>query len=332
MKITPFFACLLALMLIASAASPHVAAHEKRLPRIGIILYTDADLANPMLRQGATRAFADRGLIEGRTANFLWKSVEAHPQSTAGVVEELVKMPVDVLVVSGNNLAAEAARRAPTLPIVLANSDFPVENKLVASYARPGGNITGFTTWADQAIDAKRLALLKEAVPTLKRVAIFSYWQRLERPFAPSMQAGADALGLKIFKVAVLETTDLESAFATAIQSGADGVLVMDYPLAYGESHVRALSDLANKHRLPVMHSVYSAADAGGLLSYAIDQMAVLHKLATYVDKILRGTKPGDLPIEKLSKFELAVNLKAANAIGLVMPPSILVQATRVVE
>lgn len=179
-------------------------------------------------------------------------------------------------------------------------------------------------------LDAKRLALLKEAAPKLKRVAVFTLY-RLDRPFNAATQAGTDALEISIFKVSVVKD-DLEAAFERARQSGADGVLVIDYPLAYSNPHLRALGKLAERHRLPMMHSAFTARDAGGLLTYAIDKIDVVHKVGAYVHKILRGAKAGDLPIEKLSKFELTVNLKAARAIGLPILASILTQASRVID
>lgn len=307
---------------------------------IGVVYYRTplAELAGPVPESPTARAFVEglqeRGWVHGRNARIVWRSGIEHMRGVEGAVEELVRMPVDILVVGGNDIAQESARRAPSIPVVMASSDFPVENGIVASYSRPGGNITGLTNWVGRSLNAKRIALLKEAAPRLTRLAVLAHPvpAGTKRIFGDETQGAADALGVTLLHVGVNRFDALEAAFEKAVAGGANGIFVADYPFAFVRANQLRIVELAAKHRLPAIHSASTASDSGALLTYGFDIAENFRRAAHIVDKILRGAKAGEIPIEDPARLELVVNLKAARAIGLSLPPSILLQANRVIQ
>jgi len=245
-------------------------------------------------------------------------------------VAELVRLKVEIII-SGGPAATGAAKEATvTIPIVMTQDGDPVANGFVASLARPGGNITGLSTLAPE-ISGKQLKILKEVVPRLSRVAVFgtstnpSYAQVLKE-----MEFAAGALGVKLQYLDVLNPKDIETAFQEASKGRADGVLVLQTSLLVSQR--TQVTDLAVKSRLPAIYPQTEYTEAGGLMYYGANAPDLYRRAATYVDKILKGAKPADLPVEQPKKFEFIINLKAAKQIGLTIPPNVLARADRVIR
>ena len=243
---------------------------------------------------------------------------------------ELVTQGVDVIVVGGG-LAIHAVRKATsTIPIVLAVSADPVGSGLVASLAQPGGNVTGLSILAVEAA-GKRLELLKEVVPRASRVAVL--WNVTSPGKAQEWrqtQAAARALGVTLQSAEVRDPEDLDKVLSEVARARPDALVAFSEPMLLRHRH--RVIDFARKHRLPVVSETSEFADAGGLLTYGASLPDLFRRAATYVDKILKGAKPADLPVEQPTKFELVVNLKTAKALGLTIPPSLLLRADRIVE
>lgn len=303
---------------------------------VGVVFYNvpARELAGPAPESPFARALVDglreKGWLAGQNLTLVWRTSEGRHERIPALVEELIRFRVDVLVASGNDMAAEAVKRAPSLPVVLASSDYPVENGLATSLARPGGSVTGLTNWVDRSLNAKRISLLKEAVPRASRIALMG--AKSAGGFSDETRDAASKLGVGLSKLGVDEVSELAPAFDAARRLGVDAILVTDYPFAFVREHQAQISVLAMKHRMPVMHSASSAADAGGLMSFAPDIYTNFRRAGYYVDKILRGAKPGELPIEQPANLELVINLQAARNIGLEFPAALQTQATRVIQ
>jgi putative ABC transport system substrate-binding protein len=325
------------LVVLAAATWAH-AQPQPKVARIGVVFYQTplAELTGAMPASLTGRALveglAERGWVVGRNAQIHWRSAEGRYDRLPGLVRELLDIPIDVLVAGGNDIAAESVKRSPSTPVVLASSDFPVESGLVTSLARPGGNITGLSNWIGTSLNAKRLSLLKEAVPAVSRVAVIGPTGLTRRRFSPETQAAADALGIQLLPINIDKPEDGARAFAEAIRAGANGVLVLDYPFAFVRANQVLINDLAMKHRLPVLHSASTAADSGSLLTYAPDITVNFRRAGYFVDRILRGAKAGELPIEQPDTLHLVVNTKVARSMGLTIPVSVLTQASRVIS
>ena len=311
------------------------AQRQEEAARIGVLYYyvplSEVEAYPPS--RALVQGLREKGWVEGRNLRIVWRSAEGNPERVPQLVEELVRIPVDVLVGAGNDMAVESVKRFPSLPVVLPSADFPVESGLVASLSRPGGSITGVSNWVGRSLNAKRLSLLKEAVPGLTRVAFLGPAAiRREPGFSPETQAAADAIGVSMVKVVADRPADLEQAFEDARRLGANGIFVIDYPFAFLKKHQVMISEMAARHRLPAIHSASTAPEAGALLTYAHDISENFRRAGHLVDKILRGAKPAEIPFEEPARLELVVNLRAARAIGLTVPPSILIQASRIIE
>jgi putative ABC transport system substrate-binding protein len=249
----------------------------------------------------------------------------------ADLVAELLRLQVDVLVIDSTRAGLAAKRATSTLPIVLAVVADPVGTGLVESLARPGGNITGMSLMYPE-LSAKRLELLKDMVPTAARVAV------LLNPDTPpsqlhwrNLQVAAPRLHVQLQAVEVRRATDLEHACARVAGWRADALLVIDDP-TLTPAHQTEIVDCATRHRLPTITGIRSLVDAGGLMSYGASFPALFRRAATFVDKILRGAKPSDLPVEQPTKFDLIINLKTAKALGITIPPHLLVLAEEVLQ
>jgi putative ABC transport system substrate-binding protein len=242
---------------------------------------------------------------------------------------ELVRLNVDVIV-TGGNLATEAVKKATnTIPTVMTLASDPIASGFVGSLARPGGNITGVSTLSPE-ISGKRLELLKEIVPRLSRVAVFVTPTRASNAQElKEVELAAGAFGIQLQYLEVLSSKDIETAFRAAGKGRADAILVLASPVT--ASYRKETADLAIKSGLPVI-SATEYADVGGLISYGVNQSDLDRRAATYVDKILKGTKAAELPVEQPTKFELVINLKAAKQIGLTIPPDVLARADRVIR
>jgi putative tryptophan/tyrosine transport system substrate-binding protein len=310
----------------ASAQQP------KKVPRIGYLSSTDA--ATESIRFEATRlALRELGYIEGQNIAVEYRYTEGKRDRASELAAELVRLKVDIIVVTGGTSWVRAAKNATkTIPIVMTGGGLdPVEAGLVESLARPGGNVTGLTNLGPE-LGGKRLELLKEAVPKVARVAV------LYDPANPAnvlevkevLPVPAGALGLTVRSWEVRAADGFEKVFAALNKQRPDGLYVSGGPLM--NANQKRITDLALKSRLPSMYGRRVFVDAGGLMSYAADLVDSYRRVAYFVDRILKGAKPADLPVEQPTKFELVINLKTAKQIGLTIPPEVLARATKIIK
>ena len=276
-------------------------------------------------------ALSDLGWIAGKNVVIDYRFADNRIERLPDLAAELVRLKADVIV-AGANAAVTAAKNAtPTIPIVMFLAVDPVGSGLVASLARPGGNVTGLTSTAGTEIFGKQLQILKSAFPRVSRVGVLvneasPLYARLPR----EIEAATQALGLQPQMVVVRGAADFEGAFAKLIAARVDAVFLSADSMFY--QHRVRLAQLVAKTRLPAMWGLREYARAGGLMAYSTDLDDLARRAATYVDKILKGARPGDLPVEQPTKFELVINLKTAKALGLTVPPSLLLRADQVIE
>jgi putative ABC transport system substrate-binding protein len=270
------------------------------------------------------------GYVEGKSIVIEYRWAEGKFDRLPDLAAELVRLKVNVIVTVGPPATRAAKEATSTIPIVMAQDDDPVGNGFIASLARPGGSITGLATLAPE-ISGKRLELLKETIPRLSRVAVLGNSTRPgNAQLVKETELAAGALGVKLQYLDVLSSKDIETAFRAASKGRADAVLVLASPIVRDQS--TQIADLAAKNRLPAMYSNSEYVETGGLMSYAADIVVMFRRAATYVDKILKGAKPADLPVEQPTKFELIINLKAAKQIGVTIPPNVLARADKVIK
>jgi putative ABC transport system substrate-binding protein len=321
---------LLTSLIVSLFSAPLVAdaQQQTKIPRIGFL--SAAPLSSISDRTEALRlGLRELGYVEGKSIAIEWRSAAGQLDRLPSLAAELVRLKVDVIV-TGGPLATRPAKAATVMiPIVITNDDDPVANGFVASLARPGGNITGLSTLSPE-IYGKQLELLKEIVPRLSRVAVLG--DSAEPGHAQALretERAARTLRVQLQYLDVRGPNDIEAAFQAARTGRADAVLILSSPVF---SLRRELVDLAVKSRLPVMHFRAGFVTDGGLMSYGASTTDLDRRAATYVDKILKGAKPADLPIEQPTKFEFIINLKAAKQIGLTIPPSVLARADEVIQ
>ena len=299
-----------------------------KIPQIGYLMTRSLD---PVRTEALRQGLREFGYVEGKTIVIEWRSAEGKLDRLPALAAELVRLKVDVIVTSGPTPTSAAKEATVTIPIVMTQDTDPVANGFVASLARPGGNITGLSTLAPE-LNGKRLELLKEIIPKLSRVAVFgTSTQPGNAQSLKEVDLAAKAFGVKLQYVDVLSPKDIESAFRAASKGRAEAVLMMVASAVAG-NHRTEIIGLAVKSRLPVIYTFLSYVEAGGLMTYGVNLTDLDRRAATYVDKILKGTKPADLPVEQPKKFEFIINLKAANQIGLTIPPNVLVRADRVIR
>jgi putative ABC transport system substrate-binding protein len=274
----------------------------------------------------------DLGWIDGKGVQILWRSAEGSRERLQAILDDLVRLPVDVLVVFGNPQVEEAMKRTKRIPIVMAGSAHPDENGLVKSLARPGGNVTGLALDPGQGANSKRLGLLKEAAPTVSRVAFLVPWRPEGPGFSKETEGAARALGLSLFLVSFDSPEGFAPAIAEAVQQGANGLVLPDWSYLQFRKYQHVVEESSARHRMPVIQSIVNAEGLEGLLAYGPDMVLNCRRTPHYIDRILKGAKPGDLPVEQLYSYQLVVNLKAAKAIGVAIPGSLLIQANRVIE
>ena len=326
-KLAAFLAVLLSLVGCVGMAD---AQQAKKVPRIGFLLAPSRSAVSESLdafRQG----LRELGYVEGQNILVEYRYAEGKFDRLPDLAAELVRLKVDVIVAAGGSVAIVAAKDAAnTIPIVMTGTIDPVASGFVASLARPGNNITGLTVGGPE-LYGKRLELLKETVPRVSRVAVF--WGRTT-PAGPlylkEMRDPAQALGLKIQSLEVRSPKDLEGAFQAAAKERAGALTVGPDPLL--TANRKQIVELAAKNRLPAIYPWREYVEDSGLMSYAPKLADLYRRAATYVDKILKGAKPADLPVEQPTKFELVINLKAAKQIGLTIPPNVLARADRVIR
>jgi putative ABC transport system substrate-binding protein len=300
----------------------------RRMPRIGVLLPAEPAAPTEPNASAFRQGLRDLGYVESKNVAVEYRYAHGRTERYAELVGELVQLKVDVLVAGGN--ASYAARDATkTIPIVSVAAGDLVGIGLVASLARPGGNITGLSINLGEA--GKSAALLKEAAPTIFRVGyVRDARAPITAPFVKDLQATTQALGLRLIDLPVREVSELDSVFAAAAKEPGVGLFVLGHPLLF--PHRSRIPELAAKHHLPAIYQWRVFVDAGGLMSYGANLADLWRRAATYIDKILNGAKPGDLPIEQPTKFELVVNLKAAKTLGLTIPQSLLQRAAQVIE
>jgi putative ABC transport system substrate-binding protein len=270
------------------------------------------------------------GYVEGKDIVIEWRFAEGKADRVPALLADLVRLKIDEIVSAGSNVTRAAKEATVTIPIVMAQDSDPVGNGFVASLARPGGNVTGLSTLAPE-ISGKRLELLKEIVPKLSRLAVLGTSATTTTALSlKEVESAASAFGVKLQYLDVLVPKDIETAFRAAGKGRAEGVLVLTGPVI--NSQRKQIAALAAKNRLPAIFPYPEYVEAGGLMSYSANVEDLFRRSATYVDKILRGTKPADLPVEQPTKFEFIINLKAAKQIGLTIPPNVLARADRVIR
>jgi putative tryptophan/tyrosine transport system substrate-binding protein len=268
--------------------------------------------------------------VEGRNIIIEWRYTEGKIDRLAELAAELVRLKVAVIVTSGSVTTRHAKEATSTIPIVMTQDPDPIGNGFVASLARPGGNITGLSN-LNRELGGKRLELLKEVVPRLSRAVVFGTSTFPGNALnLKETELAAGALAMKLQYLDVLSPTDVESAFRGASKGRAEAVLALGGPVL--NNHRTRVVELAAKNRLPAMYSIREYVDDGGLMSYGVSITDLDRRAATYVDKILKGAKPADLPVEQPTKFEFVINLKAVKQIGLTIPPNVLVRADKVIR
>jgi ABC-type uncharacterized transport system substrate-binding protein len=323
-----FITLLLATILLSTVPASE-AQQPAKIPLIGFQL--DAPASAMTARTEAFRqGLRELGYIEGKNIIIEWRSAEGKPERRSELAAELVRLKVDAIVSAGPTVTRVVKEATSTIPIVMAQDTDPVSSGFVASLARPGGNITGFAALAPE-MSGKQLDLLKEIVPKLSRVAVIGNStnpgdaQALRETV---LSAGSFEMYLRYLDV--LDPKDIETVFRAVAKGRADAVLLLGNPIL--NAHRKQIVDLAVRHRLPATYARPEFVEAGGLMYYGTNYNDLYRRAATYIDKILKGAKPADLPVEQAKKFEFVINLKAAKQIGLTIPPNVLVRADKVIK
>jgi putative ABC transport system substrate-binding protein len=312
--------------LAGAVCAPFVAeAQPAKIARLGVLVFGTPDTdAFPAIRRG----LGALGYVEGRNILFEHRYAEGRPERLADLAIDLVRSKPDVIIAAGGDVAPFAKRATGTIPIVMITSADPVQGGLVASLAHPGGNVTG-VTFVSSDLAGKRLQFLKEAAPAVTRVAVLWNPDHPDSEF-PATQAAGRSLGVHVQSLEVRGRDDFTGAFAAANRERMDAVVVVSSRLM-SLSRPRILA-LAAQNRLLLVSGWGPWAAEGGLLSYGPDLDAVIRSSATYVDRILKGARPAEIPVEQPTKFQLVINLKTAKAAGLTIPPSLLARADQVIE
>jgi putative ABC transport system substrate-binding protein len=319
---------LLAEPLAAGAQQP------TKVPRVGYLSsLSRSDPTFATLRDALLQGLREHGYVDGRTITIEWRFAEGSQPRLPSLAAQLVRLRVDLLFAEATPAALAAKQATITIPIVFSPVADPIGSGLVATLARPGGNITGLTFMAPE-LGGKRLELLKETVPGMTRVGVLSHpgnpSEATLKSMLAEMEAAARASRVHLQRRQAQGPNDLDRAFAAMSREGVEGLLLL--PSAMFSSERRRIADLAAKNRLPTMFFFREFVEAGGLVSYGPSFVELWRRAATYVDKILKGAKPADLPVEQPTKFELVINLKTAKALGLKIPQSLLVRADEVIQ
>jgi putative ABC transport system substrate-binding protein len=304
-----------------------VAQSSREIPLIGSLDYGAPDAARLDWWKAFRQGLRELGYVEGQSIRFEARWAQGRVDRLPGLAAELVRLRVDAIVTGGGEAARAAKQATATIPIVMADGADPVRLGLVESLGRPGGNLTGLTSLSAELI-AKRVALLREALPKVSRVAVLWDETPNARMSVQEVEAAARTLGMAVHPVGVRGPHELDQAFSAARREHA--LIVVGTPSLFIER--KRIADLALKHRLPTMVGGREYAEAGGLFSYAVRYPELFRRAASYVDKILKGAKPAELPIEQPTAFELVINLKTAKALGLTIPPSLLQRADQLIE
>jgi ABC-type uncharacterized transport system substrate-binding protein len=307
------------------------AQQSDRVRRIGLLLpYIESDPQAQARVTAFRAALQERGWADGRNAGFEFRYTEGQPDRLPALAADLVQRSVDVILTAGTESTGAAQKATKNIPIVMAAVGDPIAAGFIASLARPGGNVTGASLLATE-LTAKRLQLLKEALPALTRVTVLwsaanaSVIQKLKQ-----IQAAAPLFGVQLQPLELRTASDLEKSFESAAQFGAQAVMTTEDAIQI--TYRVRVAELGRRHRIPVASEFGEFAHAGALMSYGPSILDQFRHAAGYVDRILKGAKPGDLPVEQATRFELLINLRTAKALGLTIPPSLLVRADEVIE
>jgi len=324
-KVVGFALCTLLLVLSVSAEPQQpTKTHRIALLSLGSIQKEGIEAFREVLRS--------LGYVEGQNLIIEYRFAEGKPERLADFVSELIRLKVEIIV-SNSTEAIEMVRRAnPSMPVVMASVSDPIGSGLVASLAKPGGNITG-TTQVSTDLAGKRLELLKEVVPSITRVALLV--QRNHPPtqsLIPEMQKAAEELKITVQAFEISTPDEFEGAFTAIKNTRAGAVFIQNNTIFNANVNVRRFAELALKHRLPTTGGHPSFVIAGGLMFYGPDPLSMIRRSAYFVDKIIKGTKPADLPVEQPMKFELIINLKTAKILGLTIPQTVLYRADKVIK
>jgi putative ABC transport system substrate-binding protein len=301
-----------------------------KVPHLGIL---NPGTTDPPATVGFYKGLRELGYTEGQNIAIERRYADWKFDQFGKLAAELVQINVDVIVVMSTSPARAAKEASSVIPIVVASMADPVGDELVASLARPGGNITG-TTFLGPELTAKRMGLLKEAIPTISRIAALwhpsAYGKRTMEDLLKETKGAALALGWQLQLVAANDPGDLDGAISTIAGASPDALIVLNSPMFYNEH--KHIVELAAKNHLPAMYAAREFADAGGLMAYGANLVEVFRRAATYVDKILKGAKPADLPVEQPTKLELVINLKAAKELGLTVAREFQLLADEIIE
>ena len=326
----PAFAGLLGLALLGTASLPAEGQPSGKVPRIGWLGGPSRESAEPFV-QSFQRGLKDLGWVEGQNVAIEWRFAGGRAERLRELAAELVRLQVDVII-AASTLPAMAARNATTtIPIVTIAVGDPIELGLVASLARPGGNITGLTSVADPEISGKQLELLKKTVPRVSRVAVLSNPVTASTPrVLKALQVASPTLGVQLQSFEARGLGDIDSAYAAMVAQRAGALLVVGDVMFL--THRTRLVSLAAKSRLPTMYTHREYVESGGLMAYGPDLRDIFRRAAVYVDRILKGAQPAELPVEQPTKFELVVHLRTARALGLRIPASVLSGVDEVIQ
>jgi len=319
----------LALLVAPLAADGQPAGKVYRIGVLGSTPSTIPEVSRnwEVFRQG----LGERGWVEGQNIVIEYRWAEGRVERFPSLAAELVSLKLDLIVAVTTQGARAAKQATSTIPIVMVYVFDPIGQGLVTSLARPGGNITGQTFVVGPELVGKQLGLLKEAVPKVSRVAVLLNPGSLSYAgLVRETQAAAQVLGVKLQFLEVQSPNELEGAFAAMTRERAGALLVLPHPFTFAQA--RRIADLAAKSRLPAVYPYRESVEAGGLMAYAATAPDMFRRAAIYVDRILKGAKPGDLPVEQPTKFELVINLKTARALGLTIPQSVLIRADEVIQ
>ncbi len=302
---------------------------QAKMPRIGVLSTLPATYAAPYVEAGKA-ALREAGYVEGQNVIVDYRFAGRGLEGLQAQAAELVALKVDILIVVGDLAVRTAQKATTTIPIIMVSGGDPVASGFAATMARPGGNITGMSSLLPE-MDAKLLGLLKEAVPKSTRVAVL--WNPNSHGGVlgfNAMQAVAPTLKITLLSVEVRRPDELERAFASITTQRADGLLVLTDPITFGNR--AQVIEFAAKNRLPAMYEVREFVNDGGLMSYGPSMVGMIRRVPVFIDKILKGAKPADIPVEQPTQFELVVNESTAKSIGLAIPPAVLVRADAVIR
>jgi putative ABC transport system substrate-binding protein len=316
-------------VLFFISSYPVEAQQLTKMARVGFL--SAASSSSVAARAEAFReGLRELGYVEGKNLVLVSRYAEGKLDRLSGLANELMRLSVDVIVTGGPTVTGPVKQVNVTIPVIMAQDFDPVANGFITSLARPGGNITGLTSVAPE-LSGKRLELLKEIIPSLSRVAVFGTSSTPGNGQSlTETETAAATFAVKLQYLDVLSAKDIELAFRAASKGRVDAVLVLATPIFTSER--KQLIKLAVKSRLPAIYARPEFVEDGGLMTYGVSVNDLYRRAATYVDKILKGAKPADLPVEQPTKFELVINLKAAKQIGLTIPPNVLARADRIIK